>query len=135
MDINNISSIVALLSALSIASERLVEIIKGTVPWLNIAKTDPNAEGWRQAALRVLAALAGVATAWLASTAEAVGNLIPSNPGAWIVLGLLASGGSGFWNSIQGYVNQAKTAKAAEAATKQAVASQTAVVSATPAGG
>ena len=135
MDINNISSIVALLSALSIASERLVEIIKGTVPWLNTAKNDPNAEGWRQAALRVLAALAGVATAWLASTAQAVGNLIPSNPGAWIVLGLLASGGSGFWNSIQGYVNQAKAAKTAEAATKQAVASQTAVVRATPAGG
>jgi len=36
-------------------------------------------------------------------------------------LGLLASGGSGFWNSILTYVAKAKDLKAAEAETKQIV--------------
>jgi hypothetical protein len=34
-------------------------------------------------------------------------------------LGLLASGGSGFWNSILTYVTKAKDIKAAEAESKQ----------------
>jgi hypothetical protein len=36
-----------------------------------------------------------------------------------LALGLLASGGSGFWNSILTYVTKAKDVKAAEAETRQ----------------
>ena len=44
------------------------------------------------------------------------------SPDDWtgtLALGLLASGGSGFWNSILTYVTKAKDLKAAEAETKQ----------------
>ena len=119
MDLNNISSIVALLAALSVASERLVEIIKGLIPPLNKENPDPAAEGRRQTMLHVLAIIAGMVTAWLASTTTAVKSVIPDTHLAWIVVGLLASGGSGFWNSIQGYVNKAKDVKKAEAEAKK----------------
>ncbi len=45
MNIENISTLVALLVALSVASERLVDIIKGVVPFLNRENLDAN--GWR----------------------------------------------------------------------------------------
>ncbi len=119
MDLNNLSSIVALLAALSVASERLVEIIKGFIPFLNKENPDPAAEGRRQAILHVLALIAGILTAYLASTTGAIKSVLPDAPLAWIVVGLLASGGSGFWNSIQTYVNKAKDVKTAEAEGKK----------------
>lgn len=119
MNLNNVSSIVALLGALSVASERLVEIIKGFSPFLNKENTDAKIEGRRQATLHVLAVVAGVATAWLASQTGAINSVLPDAPLAWIVVGLLASGGSGFWNSIQTYVNKAKDVKTAEAEGKK----------------
>jgi hypothetical protein len=119
MDLNNVSSIVALLAALSVASERLVEIVKGLIPVLNKENPNPDGEGRRQVILHVLAVIAGIVTAWLASTTTTVKLVIPDTPLAWIVVGLLASGGSGFWNSIQGYVNKAKDVKKAEAERKK----------------
>jgi hypothetical protein len=114
MNLNNISSIVALLAALSVASERLVEIIKGMLPFLSQQSADPNAEGRRQTMLHILAVLSGMLTAWLASGTAAVQSVLPDSRLGWIVIGLLASGGSGFWNSILGYVNKAKEVKKAE---------------------
>jgi hypothetical protein len=119
MDLNNVSSVVALLAALSVASERLVEIIKGFIPPLSKENPDPAAEGRRQAMLHLLAVIAGIVTAWLAGSTGAIKSVVPDTPLAWIVVGLLASGGSGFWNSIQGYVNKAKDAKKAEAEGKK----------------
>ena len=106
------------MGALSVASERLVEIVKSAIPILNQPRPDPRAEGWRQATLHLLAAGAGVVTTALASTAPSINNVVPNKPLAWIVIGLLASGGSGFWNSIQTYVNKAKDVKSAEADAK-----------------
>jgi hypothetical protein len=100
MDLNSISSIIALLAALSVASERLVEIFKGVWPWLNTEKVDKDQEGRRQAALHVSAVVAGILTTALASTTPTVKAVITDKPSAWIVIGLLASGGSGFWNAI-----------------------------------
>lgn len=108
----DVSTSVSLLAALSVASERLVEIIKGAIPWLNEEKKDAREEGRRQAVLHVLAAVAGIITALLASSA--IKDMVPaawsSMPGIF-VLGLFASGGSGFWNSILTYVKAAKDLK------------------------
>jgi hypothetical protein len=103
----------------SIASERLVDIIKGLVPWLNQQRRKPAEEGWRKAALQILAVIAGITTAWLASAAIPKGVGIPDDWTGTLALGLLASGGSGFWNSILTYVAKAKDLKAAEAETRQ----------------
>ena len=120
MDINNISSVVALLGALSIASERLVEITKGFLPFLSKEATDdPNKERLRKALLQILALLAGLLTAWLTKETSTIQSLIPDTKLAWIPLGLLASGGSGFWNSIQTYLGKAKELKKAEVENKK----------------
>ncbi len=107
----NLTAIVGVILALSIASERLVEIIKNLIPFLNSKNSDANAEGWRCAILQILAVAAGIITAFLAQ------DYMPAEmskiSGNWSVigLGLLASGGSGFWNSILTYVTQIKELK------------------------
>ena len=111
MEVNTLSTVVALLVALSVASERLVEIIKGLFPSLNLENEDKTKEGWRKAALQVLAVLAGIVTALLAGPAlRGVSEPLGSVPGM-IALGLLASGGSGFWNAILTYVKLVKDIK------------------------
>jgi hypothetical protein len=119
MDTTKLTTVISLLVALSIASERLVDIVKGVIPWLNQPRRRPAEEGWRKATLQVLAVIAGIITAWLASAAIPKGVGIPDDWTGTLALGLLASGGSGFWNSILTYVTKAKDLKAAEAETKQ----------------
>lgn len=113
MDINNISAAVAMLIALSIASERLVEITKGYMPSLSQVREDPEDEGRRRATIQFIAVVAGIVTTFLAAPALPP-NTIPDNWLSKLAIGLLASGGSGFWNSIQGYVAQAKEVKKAQ---------------------
>lgn len=121
MDVTKLSTIIALIVALSVASERLVEIIKGLVPFLNEKNTEPKKEGWRKAALQALAVISGVITAFLARPA------IPKdiyNPSDWAILafGLLASGGSGFWNSVLIYITSIKDLKKLEFEERQRAA-------------
>lgn len=120
-------ALVALILALSVASERLVEIIKGLSPWLDKAKTDSRGEGHRRAALQGLAVLAGLLTAVLAQPVMPEGILPKGGLGTGVLttvaLGLLASGGSGFWNAILSYVGKVKDVKSLEVSRlrKQAV--------------
>ena len=107
----NLSTIVAVLIALSVATERLVDIIKGLIPFLNQKNDDPKKEGWRRTVLQGMGFLGGIVTALLCQ--PALSGVMPeawnSLPGI-LALGLLASGGSGFWSSIQSYVLNAKDA-------------------------
>lgn len=106
----DISNILALLGALSVASERVVETIKGAVPWLSKeTPDDPVNEGRRKSVILVVAAVAGILLAWLAQ--EVPGNIIADK--GWLTtisLGLLSAGGSGFWNSVQTSLNKLKDA-------------------------
>jgi hypothetical protein len=104
-----------LVLAVSIASERLVEVFKGQVTWLNEPRPTPKSEGRRKSTLQLLAVVAGIGTALLAEPVIA-----PSLPDGWDkawalpLIGLLASGGSGLWNSILSYFVQIKDLKKAE---------------------
>ena len=104
--------IVSVLVCLSVASERLVEIIKGIFPFLNQENKDDTKEGWRKAILQALAVCSGIATAFLAKPA-----LVGVLPGGWtslpaiFALGFLASGGSGLWNGVLTYVKNVKDIK------------------------
>lgn len=112
MGIEYLSSVVAMLVVLSVASERLVEIVKGFVPYLNEERKTPRGESRRKAFLHILAIIAGIVTALLAI--EALSSYVPENLDKTlgvIALGLLASGGSSLWNSILGYANEAKKTK------------------------
>ena len=109
MDTTHLTAIIGIILVLSIASERLVEMIKGLSPYLSKQKSDPKAEGRRRSALQCLAMLAGVFTALLAK--DYITNGLGQPSGHWwsiFGLGLLASGGSGFWNSVLTYVSNAK---------------------------
>jgi len=108
---DNLSTVVAVLIALSVATERLVDIIKGLIPAINQKNEDPIKEGRRRTVLQVMGVLGGIVTALLCQPVLSV--VLPetwnSLPGI-LALGLLASGGSGFWSSIQSYVLNAKDA-------------------------
>ena len=116
MEIGNLSIMVSVLVALSIASERLVEILKGLSDFLNKENPIPKKERLRRVALQTLAVLAGILTTLLAY--PAIKDVMPKLSSDWtgiIALGLLASGGSGFWNSILGYLLSVKDIKKVEA--------------------
>src|SRR4051794_17035828 len=124
MNLTDLTSLVSILAALSVAAERLVEIVKGFVPFLNRENADPRAEGVRKSLLQALAVAAGIFTAFLTrpvlgnAGAATPGAVVPQLLGSWpglLALGLLASGGSGFWNSIQTFANKAKDVKKQEA--------------------
>ena len=116
MELNSLSNIVSVIIVLSVASERLVEIIKGLIPAINKANPDPAKEGRRKALLQSLAVIAGVVTSIIAM--KTLQGVVPdawNTPMGVFGLGLLASGGSGFWNSVLGYVNEVKNIKKAAA--------------------
>lgn len=105
------TDLVAVLGAISVATERIVEIAKGWVPALNREyppKTDPMIEARRRAYNQ----LAALAAALLVSIVVAIWR--PGGPhsgwevlqaaGEVLALAVLASGGSGFWNAILGAV-------------------------------
>ena len=115
MDTNGLTTVLALLVALSVASERLAEIIKGVFPCLNQENADSKKERWRKIALQVLAGGCGVFTAFVAG--PAIRGVAPeawTTGGGLVALGLLASGGSGFWNAVLGYVKNVKDIKKSE---------------------
>jgi len=117
----DLQAIVGLLLAVSIASERLVEIIKGYWPWLNTSHDDPIQEGRRKSALQILAVAAGIGTAFLASPILAQSLSGMDDHGiAVLSIGLLASGGSAFWNAILSYLLQVKDLKKEEVKASQA---------------
>ncbi|MFN0109940.1 MAG: hypothetical protein ACKVZH_13885 [Blastocatellia bacterium] len=106
----DISNTLALLSALSVASERIVETIKGLWPWLNKETLDNEInEGRRKSTILIVAAIAGIVMAWLAKETGVI-NLEGQPFSKVISLGLLSAGGSGLWNSVQTSLNKLKDA-------------------------
>ncbi|MDD5036036.1 MAG: hypothetical protein PHE55_14900 [Methylococcaceae bacterium] len=88
-----------------------------------VNKEDPDqkAEGRRRSYLQILAVLSGIVTAFLAKDYFPSGIVKPTENLSVIGLGLLASGGSGLWNSVLTYVTKIKDIKKVEAETaKQA---------------
>jgi hypothetical protein len=111
-------ALIGVIISLSVASERLVEIIKGFIPGLDQKIIDnEKREGVRRSLLQILAVISGILTALMAKDflppeiAKSAGNFNINIIG----LGLLASGGSGFWNSILTYVTKVKDIKTVEA--------------------
>ncbi len=117
---SELEAIVGLLLAVSIASERLVEIIKGYFPWLNEIRPTSISEGRRKAALQLLAVASGVGTAFLAQPILATSlSTIENSKLAVLSIGFLASGGSAFWNAILSYLLQVKELKKLEVKASQ----------------
>lgn len=131
MDIEQLSTLVALLAALSVTAERLVDIVKNWFP-ARLAEeqkdeegnVDVKKEGLRKVQLQILAIVASIITVILAW--PAIAGSVPGAPsGAWwtslpgfltvLATGILVSGGSGFWNKIVGYVGAVRDLKKEDA--------------------
>jgi hypothetical protein len=147
MDTTKLAAIVTLLVTLSLASERLVEIIKGFFPKLTGTLDDPQKEAWRKSKISILAVFCGILTAFLASPLLAgifkdlfkdsscellvgwfasLGNNtncgFDLNTNGFLIvlaLGLLASAGSPLWNSVLGYLLKVKDIKTIDAEKKK----------------
>jgi len=64
--LNSLPAVITLLVALSMATERAVEIVKSLVPWLDLVRPEPVSEGRRRAAIQALAVGFGVVITYLA---------------------------------------------------------------------
>lgn len=142
MEVSKLIGIITILITLSVATERLVEIVKGFMPGLNKENLEPGDEAKRKAKVSILAIICGIVTAFLASPilAGIFKNLFPDgssckldtlfnlgtsgvcgfdlSPNGFflvIALGLLASGGSSLWNSILEYLLKVKDLKESQA--------------------
>ena len=119
MLIDSLSATITMLIALSMATERGVEIVKSLIPWLDQVRTNRVEEGRRRAAVQFLAVVFGILITYM--TWPVVAQVVkpgaaPGRDGSTILaIGLLSSGGSAFWNSILGYVLNVKVLKDAEA--------------------
>lgn len=115
MDITQITQLISLVLAVSLASERLVTLLKTLIPWLvgPPAGTADVPEKWRQVTVMLITFV----IAWL--TASFLKGRF--NPWESIILktdsdvhlpfwfiGFLASGGSAFWASLLGYTSAVK---------------------------
>jgi hypothetical protein len=91
---DDISTILTMVAAVSVSVERVTEILKQMIPALAMDAKDEKAENRRRAALQILAGLIGTVIAWQ-------GNLQLGSHGGWwayAVIGAMSSGGSAFWN-------------------------------------
>jgi len=112
-----LTPVITLLIALSIASERLVEIVKNFFPFLSQPQPKVDDESRRKLILHLLAVVAGCVAAWLAwpVAVDILSEAAKAHKVSVIVaLGALASGGSGFWNTILTYLLNLKNLKRAE---------------------
>ncbi len=113
---DKLTSLLGFMAALSLATERIIETIKGLPvlsQWLAIQKPDGStAEEFRKASIHILAIAVGTVLAYLTQ------DQIPTSIGlhysgfwAYLLFGATASGGSGMWNSALDIVREVNLQK------------------------
>src|SRR5258708_3521829 len=114
---DKLTTFLGILTALSLATERITETIKGLPVlsrWLAVEKeTGSQAEELRKAAIHVLAIAIG--TTLVALTLDQLSTVVGVKiSGPWVppLLGAMASGGSGMWNSALDIVREVNKQKA-----------------------
>ncbi len=119
----------SLLAMLAASAERLVELVKGWWPSLNLPRVDPVLEAQRKWKVNALALVCSLITAFVAAgpIGAALGwqqadylSLVGNHLAALVGLGLFAAGGSSFWNSVLSYLVSTKNIKKADAARAEA---------------
>ncbi|MGC5699276.1 hypothetical protein J4P02_03625 [Pseudomonas sp. NFXW11] len=131
-----ITLLISYVLGIAVASERIVEMIKGVFPILWQAKDDSKQEAFRRSLLQALSIVISVgvaftATATLPNELKTLG-WVERAPGV-IALGLMAAGGSGFWNVLLTLMQNIKDLKKGEVESKRKNPAP-ALVSGAPAG-
>ncbi len=123
---DSITGIVAVLGTLSLSVERIVQVVKNLIPFLSRTQKEELKEGVRRTIVQSLAVIAGAAVAYVSreQIQPLLSNIFPYPEDmkwhTFVILGLLASGGSGLWNHTLTIVEEIKKAKkdAGKTATK-----------------
>lgn len=102
--------LVSIIIFLSIATESLVEIFKGLMPWLYLKKSNFKKEGKRIALIRILAVFSGILTAFLSKDIfpEFISSL------SFLVIGLTVSSFSSLWHGVLAYSRESTNLKKIE---------------------
>ncbi len=113
MDVTNA---IVVFGAVSLSSERAVEMIKKIVPGLGKQHSDESVERWRKLALRLITIIVGGFIAMAAG--EQISQALPDILGQTgvgykeaVIIGLFSAGGSDMWSQALGYVNRVKDLK------------------------
>jgi hypothetical protein len=120
--LDSLISFITVLLALSIASERLVELIKGFFASLNGRKPDTDGERTRHLSVHWLSLVASVIVVVLMQ--DYICQSFNLDSLGWLqgaALSILASGGSSMWNSILSYALNLKYQQQQTLTTKQSV--------------
>ena|SRR5215471_6563154 len=112
---NTLTAWVAFVAGLSVATERITEIIKGFVDRLSLEKAPGKGEEIRKAIIQIIAIAVGGVLALLTYAQIQPVLKLPgdgwSKVGMSFVFGAMASGGSGFWNSTLDIVREVNKQK------------------------
>jgi hypothetical protein len=122
LPVTQIASVVALALALSVAVERVIEILKGLIPILATPQSSPKLENLRTAVIHLLSVAIGTLAArggGIDLFQKITGVTSNNNHIRWIcgyvVCGLMAAGGAAFWNHILDIVRSSKIKSETEA--------------------
>jgi hypothetical protein len=121
MDVTVITTFLTMMVAISVAAERMVEILKGWFPnaYPFASRSDATQEMRRCASVHVLAGIFGALVAYFGKI-NVFAGLSTATIAPWIYYigaGLLASGGSAFWNQLLDLVHAAKVKREQDAIT------------------
>lgn len=120
MSMEQIASAITVILAVSVAVERVTEILKQIIPGFAEEKANPAAENRRRASLQVLAGAIGTVVAWQGNLQIASQTGVP----AYLLIGAMSSGGSAFWNNVLDAVRATKISRQAQADEKVVIAKQ-----------
>jgi len=113
----NLNALIATMVALSVAVERVVEILKqfcGTWPVAKLLFTARATQGAENARCACIYVLSGAIGGVMAGYTGAGTQILPHTTHTYfadVVAGLLSSGGSAFWNHALDMMQAAKVAK------------------------
>jgi len=114
----SITSLLGFFAALSVATERITEIIKGLPglsSWFAAVDKTGTTEEFRKVSVQIIAVLAGTLVSYLVRDPLAkqlgMSDAGQISFGWYLVFGAMASGGSGFWNSALDIVREVNTQK------------------------
>lgn len=135
----DLSTLCAEMAALSVAVERVVEVVKqmcGTWPVIGLLFTPQKSQGRENVRCACIYLISGTIGGVVAAYTSIGTQLLPHTNKyfADVICGALASGGSSFWNHTLDFMQAAKVAKEQTAAALVAVNPAAPVMAGVPAG-
>ena len=141
MPLDNLSELSTFLAAISLATERLVVIVKTIFPRLGVksgasaAESEDEADRSRRLMVLGVAYVCALATAWIVAGSWAVEYGSHGRSVSIFGVALLACGGSAFWAQVVSFASAAKDARQYESRRiREQVAPAPTVVHAPPGG-